>query len=218
MDDLSQQTSQKSQHVLPLQEESFVLLVNQLKKHIDAADIFEIWLDKMRVKGDLAVIQKFFKKPMMGKSENLEMLKRAAKAGMHYVDVPHNLQTDPEFDSLVKNKGVQVVRSFHDFAGTPSMRILQEVLDEMDSSGAHILKIATHVSTPEDTALLMRLLELPKYKGRLVVTGMGELARELRIHAPLKGSLFYYAPVAGIKPSASGQISKDELEREWSLL
>ena len=207
-----------SQHVLALQEESFAMLVKQLKAHLAEADIFEIWLDAMRVKGDLAVIQKFFKKPMMAKSESLDMLKRAAKARMHYVDVPHDLKTDAEFDSLVKNKGVKVVRSFHDFEGTPSLPELTGILDEMDASGAHILKIATQVTGPQDAATLMQLLELPKYKGRLVVTGMGGLARDVRIHAPLQGSLFYYAPVDGIAPSASGQISKDELEREWALL
>jgi len=194
------------------------MLVKQLKKHIAHADIFEIWLDDMRVKGDIAVIQKFFKKPMMGKSENLDMIKRAVKAGLYYVDVPHDLQTDPEFDSLVKNKDVKIVRSFHDFEGTPGLQDLQQTLEEMDASGAHILKIATQVTSSADADTLMQLLELPKYKGRLVVTGMGELAREVRIHAPLKGSLFYYAPVEGIAPSASGQISKDELEREWALL
>lgn len=206
-----------SLHVLPIQPESFVALVKTVKEHLDDADIFEVWLDKMRVKGDLAVVRKFFNKPMIAKSEKLDLLKRGVKAGLHYVDVPHDLAVDMEFQTLVKNKGVKVIRSYHNHSMTPDRRFLHEVLSEMAKSGADYFKIATHVHGPEDVERLMGLLSSEHYNGKLIVTGMGDKARELRLKAPLAGSVFYYAPIHAHLATAPGQITKAELEKHWDL-
>lgn len=207
-----------SQHVLPILSESFVLLVQALKRYQDQADIFELWLDRMKVKGDLAVIQKFFNKPMIAKSDDLDRLKRGVKAGLTYVDVPHTLEVDHEFITLTKNKGTQIIRSFHDFERTPSYEDLLEILRTFDHQGAHFLKIATHVNESKDIETLFALLEEPRYKGRLIITGMGELARPIRIQAPLKGSVFFYAPLHEEWSTAPGQLTISELQREWDLL
>ena len=207
-----------SQHVLPIQPESFVTLVKLIKAHYDEADVFEIWLDKMRVKGDLAVIQKHFDKPIIGKSEKLDMIKRALKAGLTYVDVPHDLHTDIEFSSLQKNKKSKVIRSFHDFETTPEYDFLMDILEAMDKTGADLLKIATHVNSEHDEKKLFRLLREPHFHGRLIVTGMGDNSRRLRIEAPLKGSLFYYAPINPTLATAPGQLSRAKLEEEWKLI
>jgi len=207
-----------SKHVLPIQPESFALLVAYLKKHINEADIFEIWLDEMKVKGDLAVIQKYFKKPMIAKSGSLDMLKRGVKAGLSFVDVPHNLVTDMEFETLVKNKGTQVIRSYHNHLKTPPYDELLDILEEMIAKKAHLFKIATHLESSEDAEILLRLLDGMHLKEKLIVTGMGKHAREVRIRAPLKGSVFYYAPLDQQFATAPGQLTRAELEQEWGLL
>ncbi len=206
----------KSKHVLPLQVPSFALLVKRLKLIKDEADVFELWLDLMRVKGDLTVIQKYFNKPFMAKSEDLDMLRRGVKAGMKYVDVPHDLETDADFENLVKNKGCEVIRSFHDFDKTPSEAELLQIIEEMKASGAHYYKLACMVNNDEEADRLLALLDLPKYNGKLVITGMGEAGRRVRIEAPLKGSVFYYAPVNPKHSSAPGQLTQAELEAEWA--
>ena len=172
----------------------------------------------MRVKGDLAVIQKYFKKPMIAKSDFLEMLKRGAKAGLTFVDVPHNLSTDLEFETLVKNKGTQVIRSYHNHLKTPSYDELLDILEGMVAQKAHLFKIATHLESAEDANTLLRILDATHLKERLIITGMGEHAREVRIKAPLKGSVFYYAPLDQQFASAPGQLTRAELEREWDLI
>jgi 3-dehydroquinate dehydratase type I len=207
-----------SQHVLPIQPESFVYLVKLIKEHYDEADVFEVWLDKMRVKGDLAVIQKHFDKPIIGKSEKLDMLKRAAKAGLTYVDVPHDLKTDLEFKTLAKNKETKVIRSYHNFEMTPPYDVLTDVLDKMKEDGADFLKIATHINNDEDEEKLFSLLKEPHFHGRLIITGMGDKSRNLRIKAPIKGSVFYYAPVNVTLATAPGQLSRAELEQEWKMI
>lgn len=203
---------------MPLQPESFVELVKTIKAHYEDADIFEVWLDSMKVKGDLAVIQKHFDKPILGKSDSLDMLKRASKAGLTYIDVPHDLQVDLEFENLVKNKGTKVIRSYHNFEMTPSYDFLTGLLEDMTLNGGQILKIATHVNTPDDEEKLFHLLREPHFHGRLIVTGMGDNSRRVRLEAPLKGSLFYYAPINATLATAPGQLTRAELEREWKLI
>lgn len=189
-----------------------------MKEHVDRADVFEIWLDHMKVKGDLAIIQKYFKKPIIGKSEDLDMLKRAIKAGLTYVDVPHNMELDLEFSSLKKNKGSKVIRSYHNYEMTPGYEMLIDILEDMRSRDADYLKVATHINKPDDEERLMQLLKEPHYQNRLIVTGMGDNSRRLRIEAPLKGSVFYYAPINSTLATAPGQLTRAELEKEWKLI
>ena len=94
-----------------LEPESFLLLVKQLRHFEKDADIFEINLDKMRVKGDLKVIKNSFKnKEFIGVSESLALLKAAATAGWESLRVPSALLLDPEFTSLVKNRGTKILK------------------------------------------------------------------------------------------------------------
>ncbi|MBT4385087.1 hypothetical protein HOD30_05060 [Candidatus Peregrinibacteria bacterium] len=97
--------------VLKIEPESFALLVKQLKRVINDADLFEINLDTMRVKGDLAVIYKYFKKPLIARATTLSLLRSAAKAGWPYILMPNDMQTDLEFTTLVKNKGCTLISS-----------------------------------------------------------------------------------------------------------
>ncbi|MFA4815289.1 MAG: hypothetical protein WC924_04085 [Candidatus Gracilibacteria bacterium] len=98
-----------SQRILQLNPESFALLVKQLRHFHDDADLFEVDLDHMRVKGDLHVIQNSFDKPIIGRTAMLDMAKRAAKAKLPFVRIPKNLALDAEFTTLVKNKGTTLL-------------------------------------------------------------------------------------------------------------
>lgn len=98
-----------SQRILELHPESFALLVKQLRHFRDEADLFEVYLDEMRVKGDLRVIQQSFSKPIIGRTTQLDMAKRAAKACLPFVRIPKDLQLDDEFTTLVKNKGTTLL-------------------------------------------------------------------------------------------------------------
>lgn len=207
----------KAKHVLPIKPESFILLVKTLRNFADKADIIELWLDEMRVKGDLKVIVNTFKKPFIGKSSSLDMLKRAATAGMEYLDVPYDLELDNEFSTLITNKKTKIIRSYHNFKETPSKEELITILNEMQKSKPTLFKIATYINNDKDAKTLLDLLLEPDFKDKLIVTGMGNLAREVRIKAPIMGSIFYYAPVKGTEVSAIGQISKEELEKEWQV-
>ncbi len=95
--------------VLCLNPETFSLLVRQLRKFHDDADLFEVDLDNMKVKGDLRVIQNSFDKPLIGCTSSLDMAKRAAKACLPFVKIPKELPLDDEFKTLIKNKGTTLL-------------------------------------------------------------------------------------------------------------
>lgn len=205
-----------SKHVLPIFAESFVLLVTQLRAFYAKADIFEIHVDKMKVKGDLAVIKSNFKKPFIAKTISLDLMKRAIIANFDYADLTHDFTEDMELKNLIKNKKTKIIRSFHDFEKTPTKDELIKILEDLDKRGADLLKISTQVLKDSDNDILLSLLEEEKYKNRLIITGMGDLARRTRIEAPLKGSVFFYAPLDTQQSSAEGQLTIDELEKEWA--
>jgi 3-dehydroquinate dehydratase type I len=205
-----------SKHVLPVQEESFAMLVKRLKACVGQADIYEIWLDQMKVRGDLAVIRNYFGTPILAKSESLDLLKRAVKAGLDYIDVPHDLEVDLDFSTMAKNKGATIIRSYHNFKETPQN--LEQILKDMDAAGGQLLKIAAQNDTAEDSQRLLDLLKLPKYKDRLIIAGMGADAETIRVQAPLQGSVMYFAPLTHEEASAPGQLTKDELSLLWKGL
>ncbi len=88
---------------------SFALLVKQLKLRREEAEYFEVDIDFMRVKGDLAVIATYFKDlRLIGKTHSLELAKNIVKSKWHAVKIPLEFMDDMEFKNLLKNKGVAV--------------------------------------------------------------------------------------------------------------
>lgn len=95
--------------LLQLHPETFLLLVKQLRYHREKFEIFEVDLDKMKVKGDLKVIKMNFpEKEFIGRSISLDLLKRAATAGWETLRLPQDLELDAEFTSLIKNRGTKL--------------------------------------------------------------------------------------------------------------
>lgn len=96
--------------VLQLRPETFLLLVKQLRRFEKEADIFEVDLDAMKVKGDLKVIRMTFPdKQFIARSTSLDLLKRAATAGWEFLRLPKDLPVDNEFNTLVKNRGTKLL-------------------------------------------------------------------------------------------------------------
>lgn len=98
------------QRILRLKPESFLRLVTQVRHLANDYDAVEVDLDAMKVKGDLKVIcLKFKDKVFIGKSRSLNLLKRAATAGMPILMMPPDLELDDELKTLVKNRGTQLL-------------------------------------------------------------------------------------------------------------
>jgi len=88
---------------------SFAQLVKQLKLRHDEADEFEVDIDFMKVKGDLAVIATYFKeKKLIGRCTTISLAKSVVKSNWYAVKIPMDFMENMEFRNLVKNKGVAV--------------------------------------------------------------------------------------------------------------
>jgi hypothetical protein len=94
----------KSLSVIKIEVPSFAMLVKRLKRIVNDADVFELNLDAMLIKGDLAVILHYFGKPIIARSETLDLLRRGIKAGFPYAIVPKGMELNLEFTTLVNNK------------------------------------------------------------------------------------------------------------------
>ena len=119
--------------------------------------------------------------------------------------------------SILKNlataahrRRVQVVGSFHDFKGTPTLAQWKSVERRGRRLGADVVKMAAMVNTPADLA---RLLAMPaNAKGPFCVLGMGDLGSVARVALPCAGSCLAYGSLAAA--TAPGQLSCRQLARE----
>ncbi len=132
--------------------------------------------------------------------------------------------TDETVTGFAGAHGTTIVRSFHDFAGTP------EELDRVfDETGARTDEIAKLVVTPQSAADLLRLYETAtrfrrKTGKRYIVTGTGEYGLPSVVAPALFGSEWTYAftgdPGSGGDPggterAAPGRYTPKELAETY---
>ena len=143
----------------------------------------------------------------------------AVEAGARFAD----LETDapPEFSrrfqKLCRESGTELIRSFHDFSGTPDEKGLQMALARCFRYGADIAKIVTLCNSAEDAARLLSLYSVvlegvDSLQGKLVAFGMGEEGRASRLECLRRGAPFTYAALGSADAAAPGQWSVDDME------
>ena len=139
------------------------------------------------------------------------LLLGAIAAGAAYVDVEVESKEGYRDEIIAKAKehGCRVIVSFHDHEKTPDRQALSAIVEESFRKGADIVKIACAIQSERDNARLLGLLDDSR---KIVVIGMGEKGRITRVVAPLLGSPFTFASLAGGRETAEGQIDKAGLE------
>jgi len=144
--------------------------------------------------------------------QRAKTLETAVEAGAAYVDVELEMKAAlrDEIVQKARDKGCKVIISYHNFETTPDLPSLREIIDSCFEAKADIAKIACTVSEMRHNARLLALLDDDR---PVVVTGMGKLGKITRIAAPLLGSPFTFASMAGKKKSAEGQIDSDTLKK-----
>ena len=133
-----------------------------------------------------------------------------ASEGIHYLDLE---DTTPAEDSrvlilLAREKGVQVIASYHDFEKTPAVEEILEKLRALRAMGADILKMAYMPTKTSDVAALLlataRFREEDAAKHALITMSMGEIGRISRLVGGAFGSMLTFATVG--ECSAPGQM------------
>ena len=118
----------------------------------------------------------------------------------------------------VRQAGKPVTASCHFFEQTPGREAMLLVLEELERTGADILKLAVMPSSPEDVMELMAAtLEMNGRTERPLITmSMGRLGTVSRVCGRLTGSALTFG-TAG-PASAPGQLPAAELRRMLELL
>ena len=138
-------------------------------------------------------------------------LLKAIEAGAAFADL--ELEAPPQAGKAVRKacneSGTQLIRSWHDFHGTPSLERLMDIADRCRRFGADIIKIVTTAHSAENADRVLSLYahcETP-----LVAFAMGEHGRSSRVECLRRGAPFTYAALTAEDAAAPGQIPYEEM-------
>lgn len=137
----------------------------------------------------------------------------AASSYVSYVDVELKFfENAAELIAELKEKGVRVIASHHDFNCTPKKKEMLGILSEMKDAGASVCKLAVMPKSELDVLKLMKVSaefkeENPKQP--IITMSMGKLGAISRMGCSVSGSEVTFA--SREKASAPGQIDIKKL-------
>jgi 3-dehydroquinate dehydratase I len=145
------------------------------------------------------------------------LLLAAIECKAAYVDIEVEASEGYRREILDKarSNGCKAIISYHDFDKTPSREELDQIIERCFGNGADIAKISCMSNSARDNARLLGLLDCGK---QLIVLGMGENGRLVRVLAPLLGSAFTYASLESGGETAPGQMDMLEVKRRMEEL
>lgn len=165
----------------------------------------------------------------------------AIQAGARYADLEIEAEAgwSKRFRDLCHDYGVEIIRSWHDFSGTPSPDYLRQIQARCYRYGADIAKIVTTASCPADCEAVLSLYgeatpddlaanpgsSSPEEPRRLIAFAMGPAGRETRLECLRLGAPFSYAgvpeevnrqktPKMQVSPSKNGGIPSKSPEND----
>jgi 3-dehydroquinate dehydratase type I len=217
---------------IPIVEATVEKALIAIKKVNRWADLIELRVDYLK-RMNLAPLLENRRKPLIvthrrkeegGKykgegRKRLSVLQEAIDLGADYIDV--ELATERSFlQSLIRNKGAtQVILSFHDFQGTPSLKELQRLCGQMIRLDADVVKIVPFARSWEDNLIILSLIPYAKKRRQKIVAFcMGEKGKLSRVFSPFLGAAWVYASLNRNKASAPGQLTVGEMKEIWEML
>jgi 3-dehydroquinate dehydratase type I len=196
------------------------------------ADLIELRADYLK-QVNLALLLKNRQKPFIvthrrieegGKykreeRKRLAIFKDAIDLGADYIDVELATERASLWGLIRNKKRTQIVLSFHDFRGTPSLKELQRLFDQMIRLGAEVIKIVAFARSWEDNLTILSLIPLAKArKQEIVAFCMGGKGKISRLFSPFLGAAWTYASLNKVKASAPGQLTVRELKDIWEKM
>ena len=175
----------------------------------------------------------------VGAEEAERRLGLAVRAGARFADleVEADAGFSKRFRAMCEECGTEIIRSFHDFSGTPDLEYLQQVRDRCYRYGADIAKVVVTAHNDADAERILALYDVGGPNGRamqvpespcgsqtgplpvaesraLVAFSMGEPGRATRIESLRRGAPFSYASLSDAESTAPGQIDYISMHRE----
>lgn len=140
-------------------------------------------------------------------------LLKAIEAGAKYVDL--EMEAPPMMGRKIRQAcqeyGTMLIRSFHDFEGTPPEATLLSLLEKGRRFGGEVVKIVTTATCKADADRVMALYREAE-PGTLVAFCMGPEGRESRLEALKQGAPFTYACLTAEEATAPGQWTAAEMD------
>ena len=139
---------------------------------------------------------------------------KAIEAGAKYVDL--EVEAPPMMGRRIRQAcqqhGSMLIRSFHDFEGTPTEPVLLSLLEKGRRFGGEVVKIVTTATGKADADRVMALYREAE-PGTLVAFCMGSEGRESRLEALRLGAPFTYACLTAEEATAPGQWTTADMRR-----
>ena len=140
-------------------------------------------------------------------------LLKAIEAGAKYVDL--EMESPPMMGRTIRQAcqeyGTMLIRSFHDFEGTPPEATLLSTLEKGRRFGGEVVKIVTTATCKADVDRILALYREAE-PGTLVAFCMGPEGRESRLEALKQGAPFTYACLTAEEATAPGQWTAAEMD------
>ena len=173
----------------------------------------------------------------VGAAESERLLGLAVRAGARFADleVEADAGFSKRFRAVCEECGTEIIRSFHDFSGTPDLEYLQQVRDRCYRYGADIAKVVVTAHNEADAERILALYDAGGPNGRampgqgspcgtlpgplpvadaLVAFAMGPFGTPTRIESLRRGAPFAYASLSDSDSTAPGQIDYITMHRE----
>ena len=131
-------------------------------------------------------------------------LTKAVEAGAAYIDLEIEAPApmSKRLRKAAQENGTIVIRSYHDFDGTPSREKLAETAAQCREFGAEVIKIVTTARCAADAQTVLSLYD---DFDRLIPFCMGEAGRQSRLDCLAKGAPYTYAALTEEEATAPGQ-------------
>lgn len=137
-----------------------------------------------------------------------------------FIDVEYFASKNPKKEvSILQKMGAHVIASHHDFDETPKPEVMRALLEQMNGSGADVVKLAVMPQSEADVLALLfaTLLFHEKNPDKPLITmSMGALGSLSRVAGESVGSCVTFG--AGKQASAPGQLPMEELNQMLKLL
>ena len=137
--------------------------------------------------------------------ERADILSKALEGSFTYIDLEDDFKKS-SLENLAKSKGVQIIRSYHDFEKVPSD--IFHRINKIAKRG-EIPKIATMVTSVSDLITLFKVKEELKGVDKKIVVGMGDFGFPTRILYKKIGSMLTFVSSNEVAP---GHISAKEMK------
>ena len=141
-------------------------------------------------------------------------LMKAIEAGAKYVDL--EMEAPPMMGRKIRQAcqehGSILIRSFHDFSGTPPETTLLSLLEKGRRFGGEVVKIVTTATSKADADRVLALYREAD-PGTLAAFCMGPEGRESRLEALRLGAPFTYACLSAEEATAPGQWTTAEMRQ-----